>query len=98
MYAIIVHENRKAPVALVLNDAEKVLLFDGFAAYAGTYTIAGNRVSHHVDSSWNEAWTGTTQVRQFEIDGNTLRIRSIPEPDFIDGKVTSSELLWIKIE
>lgn len=97
MYAIIAHESRKLPLALVLAETEKVELFDGFAAYAGTYTVDEERVSHHVDIAWNQAWSGTTQVRNFSIDGNSLRIRSNPEPDFLDGRVTSSELTWIKV-
>jgi hypothetical protein len=98
MYVIIAHESRKPPLALVLTDTEKLELFDGFAGYAGTYTIDGDRISHHVDISWNQAWTGTSQIRQFKIDGNSLRIRSLPEPDFLDGRVTSSELLWAKVQ
>lgn len=98
MNVIIAHENRKPPVTIVPTDAEKVALFDGFAAYAGTYTIDGETISHHVDTSWNEAWTGTTQVRRFRIEGNLLYIRSVPEPDFLDGRVTSSQLIWIKVE
>jgi hypothetical protein len=98
MYAIIAHATRKLPVALVLTAAERLEQFDGFAAYAGRYSIDGDRVSHHVDISWNEAWTGTTQVRRFKIEGNLLHIRSFPEPDFLDGLVTSSELTWIRPE
>jgi lipocalin-like protein len=39
MYAIIVQENRKPPAAVVPTDAEKIELFGGVLAYAGTYTI-----------------------------------------------------------
>lgn len=98
MYAIIAHATRKLPAALVLTPAERLEQFDGFAAYAGSYSIDADRVSHHVDISWNEAWTGTTQVRQFKIEGNLLHIRSFPEPDFLDGLVTSSQLTWIRSE
>ena len=62
------------------------------AAYAGTYTIESDLVSHHVDISWIDAWTGTTQVRQFKIEGDTLRIRSMPAKDFLDGRVTFATL------
>jgi len=72
MYAILVKEGRKAPDTLVPNDAERVDLYSGFIAYAGTYSIEGDKVSHHIDASWNQSWTGTTQVRQFRIDGNSL--------------------------
>ena len=68
------------------------------AAYAGTYTIEGDLVSHHVDISWIDAWTGTTQVRQFKIEGDTLRIRSMPAKDFLDGRVTFATLAWTKVQ
>ena len=35
-----------------------IVLFDGMGSYAGTYTIEGDKVSHHVDISWIESWTG----------------------------------------
>jgi len=68
------------------------------AAYAATYTIEGDLVSHHVDISWIDAWTGTTQVRQFKIEGDTLRIRSMPAKDFLDGRVTFATLVWTKVQ
>lgn len=61
MYVIVVGESRKPPTAVVPTNAETIALFNGMAAYAGTYTIEGDMVSHHVGVSWIEAWTGTTQ-------------------------------------
>ena len=98
MSAIIVREDRKAPAGIVPTNAEKIALFDGGAAYAGTYTIDADTVRHHVDIAWNEAWTGTTQVRQFKIVGRTLHIRSLPDQNPLDGRVSSSSLVWIRVE
>jgi hypothetical protein len=98
MYAIIAQENRKPPAGVVPTDAEKIELFGGFIAYAGTYTIDGDRVSHHVDVSWIEAWTGTTQVRQFKIADKVLHIQSIPAKNPRDGRLSSSLLVWTKVE
>jgi hypothetical protein len=98
MYAIIALESRKVPAGTVPTDAEKAVLFNDFVAYAGTYTIDGDKVSHHVDVSWNEAWTGTTQVRQFKIDGNVLHIRSMPAKNPRDGRVSWSALEWIRVQ
>jgi len=97
MYAIVAQENRKAPGGTVPTEAEKARLFDDFVAYAGTYTIDGDKVSHHVDLSWNEAWTGTTQVRQFKIDGDVLHIRSLPAKNPRDGRLSWSALEWIRV-
>jgi len=98
MYAIIVRENRKPPAGVVPTDAEEIELFDGVLAYAGTYTIDGDKVSHYVDLSWNQAWTGTTQVRQFKSEGKTLHLRSMPAKNPRDGKLSSSTLVWTKVE
>ena len=98
MYAILAQDKRKPPSGVVPTDAEKVGLFGGFVAYAGTYTIDGDTVTHHVDVSWNEAWTGTGQVRHFSIAGKVLHIESVPAKNFRDGRLSSSSLVWIKVE
>ena len=53
---------------------ERVALHDTMFAYAGTYSVEGDKVIHHVDISWNEAWTGTDQIRLFEVNGNFLTL------------------------
>lgn len=98
MAVAIVKDDRKGPAALVPTDAEKIDLYDGLIAYAGTYAVDGDKVSHHVDVSWNQAWTGTTQVRQFTIDGNTLHIRTKPAKNPSTGKQGTADLVWTKVE
>jgi hypothetical protein len=98
MYAILVKEGRKAPTDLVPTDAERVDLYSGFGSYAGTYSIEGDRVSHHIDASWNQSWTGTTQVRQFRIDGKYLYIKTLPDKSPVTGKEGTSVLVWVKVE
>jgi lipocalin-like protein len=97
MNALIVSDGRKPPAGDVPTGAEKAGLYDGLVAYAGTWSIAGDKVSHHVDISWNQAWTGTTQVRQFRIEGDRLHIRSMPAKSFQDGRVVSAILEWIRV-
>ena len=98
MYGIVVREGRRRPANVVPSDAEKAALFASMGAYAGTYTIEGDKVTHHVDVSWIESWTGTAQVRQFRIGGNTLHIRSAPAVDPADGRVSSATLLWTRVQ
>ena len=52
----------------------RVALLDTMFAYAGTYSVEANNVIHHVDISWNEAWTGTDQIRLFEVNGKFLTL------------------------
>jgi Lipocalin-like domain len=98
MYAIIVHEDRKSPAGAVPTEAEKAALFDGGAAYAGTYAVDADVVRHYVDISWNQAWTGTTQVRHFKIVGDTLHVSSVPDKNLLDGRLSSSIAVWTRVE
>jgi hypothetical protein len=98
MYAILIEEARRAPADLVPTDAERIALYNGFSAYAGTYRVEGDTVSHDVDASWNESWTGTTQVRQFRIDGKLLHIATLPARNPVTGRECISELVWVKVE
>lgn len=98
MYAILLEEGRTVPADLVPTDAERIALYNGLCAYAGTWSIEGDKVSHHIDASWNEAWTGTAQVRQFRIDGKTLYITTLPARNPVTGNACISELVWVKVE
>jgi len=98
MYVILIKEGRKAPTTLVPTDAERIDLYSGLFAYAGAYSIEGDKVSHHIDASWNQLWTGTTQVRQFRIEGKSLYIKTLPEKAALTGKESTSVLVWTKVE
>ena len=98
MSAILIKEGRKPPSTFVPTNAERIDLYNGFIAYAGTYRIEGDTVSHLVDASWNQSWTGTTQVRTFKIDGNTLSITTLPTKNALTGRQSTSLLVWTKVE
>ena len=53
-------------------------------------------MTHHVDISWNEGWTGTDQVRFFKLDGNILTITGAPSKSPIDGREGRTILVWEK--
>ena len=53
---------------------EGVQLLGTMVAYAGTFSLGKNVVVHHIDTSWNQAWTGTNQIRYFVLEGDTLTI------------------------
>src|SRR5262249_53954210 len=63
MIVINARSDRKKPKGASPTAEEAADLFKSVLAYAGTYSIAGNEVTHHVDISWNESWTGTHQSR-----------------------------------
>jgi len=98
MSAILVKESRKGPAELVATDPESIDLYRGLIAYAGSYTIDGQTITHHIEDSWNQAWTGTTQVSQFNIDGSSLYIRTGPSRSPMNGRQSSTVFIWTRVE
>src|SRR3989442_2219128 len=65
--------DRKPPAGSVLTDQECIRLFRSImSSYIGTYTVEGNRVTHAVELSWNQSWTGGRLMRYFSAVGATL--------------------------
>ena len=87
------------PASLPYSDAELAEIHKGiFGAYAGTYTVDGNKVVHHVVASWLTHWIGTDQVRFFEINGNKLTIRTAPAINSRSGQRQVSTLTFERAE
>lgn len=98
MSAILAMDDRPGPRNPArATDRTRAKLFDTMAAYAGTFTIRGNTVTHHVDISWNGVWTGTDQVRYARIEGDRLVITSDALRRDTDGRMIVPELVWQKV-
>ncbi len=97
MYAFFIRQERVHPRDVVPTEEEGVQLIGSMVAYAGTYTLGDKQVVHHIDISWNETWTGTDQLRFFELDGDTLTITTAPYRSHQDGKEGRSILVWDKV-
>ena len=97
MYAMFTRQDRVTPRDVVPTEEEGVQLIGSMVAYAGTYTLSEKQVVHHIDISWNQGWTGTDQVRYFELDGDTLTITTAPYRSHQDGKEGRSILVWEKV-
>lgn len=99
MNAILVKDKRPRPADMAQATTEdKAQLFSSMYAYAGTFTVDGKTVTHHVDISWNENWTGTHQVRNVRLEGDRLYISTNPQSNGIDGKIVVGELVWEKVK
>ena len=98
MIVINARSDRKRPAGVSPTAAEAADLFRSALAYAGTYTIDGNEVTHHVDCSWNESWTGTSQTRIARFDGDGVHLSTKPTPDPIDGRLSVRTMTWEKME
>jgi hypothetical protein len=99
MSAILVKDGRPKPADMAkMAGEERAELFNTMYAYAGTFTSDGKTVTHHVDISWNENWTGTNQVRNIRLEGGKLYISTNPQPNGIDGRIIVGELVWEKVK
>lgn len=97
MYAIITWDNRANPHDLVPTNEERIKLYGTMISYAGTYTMDAEKVIHYVDISWNQAWTGTDQVRFYKLEGNILTITSAPNRNPVHGREGRSILVREKV-
>jgi hypothetical protein len=98
MSALLVKESREGPAALIATDPESIELYRGMIAYAGSYAIDGYRITEQIEASWNQGWTGTTQVSQFNIDGKSLYIKTGPSKNPLTGRRSSTAFIWVRVE
>jgi hypothetical protein len=99
MMVLMVKDTRPKPSDLSkMTDQERVELFKTLVAYAGTYEVDAKTVTHHLDISWNQIFTGTDQVRNIEFDGCKFIMSTNPQPRSQDGKVAISVLTWERLE
>ena len=97
MHAIIVRKDRPAPETLPPTDTQKLRLFDSMIAYSGTYTLDDEKVIHHVDVSWNQAFTKTDLIRIYKLANGILTIMAGPEIDPFSGKEVIHRLEFRKV-
>ncbi|WCS28443.1 lipocalin-like domain-containing protein (plasmid) [Methylobacterium sp. NMS14P] len=97
MMVVCAYEGRERPVANdKMSDADRIKLHKTFFAYAGTYRLEGDRVVHDIDTSWNEAWTGTSQVRHVAQENGRLVLTTVPFKFNVDGRMSVITLTWEK--
>ncbi len=96
MMTIIVKGDRKKPAGKLITPNEAINLINSMTSYAGTYTIKGSQIIHHIDVSWNQTWTGTAQIRNYQFKGDYLLL-SMPTYANKNGSKTTITLIWKKI-
>ncbi len=98
MIVLIVHDKRPKPESIgKTTDADRIALFKTMVAYSGTFSISGDTITHTIDASWNEVWTGTKTVRDVKRDGDQLIYTTKPAPASTDGKISIVTLIWQKV-
>jgi len=80
-------------------DENLAALFRTMMAYTGLYRVDGDRFIIKIDSSWNEAWSGSEQERFFKLVGDTLDVISAWMPNPLDsGKSMGRGILSFRRE
>jgi lipocalin-like protein len=97
MMVLVLRGERKAPSGLAPTVEEKLALYDSMVAYAGTYVFEGDKVIHRLDMSWNQAWTGSEQIRFCQLDGKRLTLTSPASKNPLDGENVVHTIVFEKI-
>ena len=96
MQAMGTSSGRIVPRGPAMTDEERIALYETMFAYAGTYSLEPGKVTHHVDTSWNEIWNDTHQVRFFELHGSILVLMSrLVDP--ASGREARYVVTWEKV-
>jgi hypothetical protein len=99
MLVLIVRNPRPKPSSIeATTDQERAELLRTMTAYSGTYEFDGKTIKHHIDISWNEVWTGTTEVRSVTRDGDRLVYTTPPFHFHTDGRLSVNTLIWEKVK
>lgn len=75
---------------------ERAQAFATFVAYAGTYTLSGDRLIYHVEVASIQNWVGTDLVRIIAFHDGALSTRTLTT---VKGGVKQViELMWKRVE
>jgi Lipocalin-like domain len=92
-------QDRKAPAKADPSDAERIELFKTMYGFGGTYKVDGNKLLTHLDTSWNQSWTGTDRPpTMIEIKDKQMTTTSSPFKSVLDGQEIVVTVAWERAE
>ena len=74
---------------------EQAEAFNTFLAYAGRYTLSGDKVTHHIEVSSIQNYVGKDLVRNIKFVRDQIVL--ITPPTMINGKIQAIELTWQRL-
>jgi hypothetical protein len=74
---------------------EQAEAFKTFLAYAGRYTLSGDKVTHHIEISSIQNYVDKDLVRSVKFQGD--RIILVTPPTLVNGKIQTVELIWQRL-
>jgi len=75
---------------------EQAEAFKTFLAYAGRYTLSGDKLTHHIEVSSIQNYVGRDLVRTIKFDGDCMTLITPPTP--VNGKIQTVELVWQRLK
>ncbi|MBN3959475.1 lipocalin-like domain-containing protein [Nostoc sp. NMS8] len=90
-----IHSPLSSELDLVLIE-ERAQAFSTFSAYAGTYSVSDNIVTHHVEIASIPNRVGTDLIRTFRLFENQVTLKTLPTMS--NGVSKVFELVWQRIE
>jgi len=97
--AIISHSGRK-PLAsgdrISASVSERAEAFATSFSYAGRYSIAGDKIIHHVEIGSVQNWVDTDLVRLVRLQDNRLTLTT--PPISVGGQIRTTDLVWERIK
>ena len=74
---------------------EQAEAFKTFLAYAGRYTLSGDKVTHYIEISSIQNYVGKDLVRSVKFQGDQIILVTLPTP--VNRKIQTVELIWQRL-
>jgi hypothetical protein len=94
--ALISYGGRKALSGTGGTVEEQAEAFKTFLAYAGRYTLAGDKVTHTIEVSSIQNYVDRNLVRSIKFQDDRLLL--ITPPTLVNGKIQTVELIWQRLQ
>ena len=74
---------------------EQAEAFKTFLAYAGQYSLTGNKLTHHIEVSSIQNYVDRDLVRTVKFEGNQITLTT--PTTSVNGKIQVLELVWQRL-
>jgi Lipocalin-like domain len=75
---------------------EQAEAFKTFLAYAGRYTLSGEKVTHHIEVSSIQNYVDRDLIRSIKFEEDRITLTTPPTP--VNGKIQTVELVWQRLQ
>jgi hypothetical protein len=93
--ALISYGGRKALSGSGGTIEEQAEAFKTFLAYAGRYTLTGDKVTHTIEISSIQNYVDRDLIRSVKFEGDQITL--VTPPTLVNGKVQTVELIWQRL-